>query len=90
MRSFFNVILFFTALVAVAGCSIWSSPAPVLTVRPTVSEPFEGTQIEEATQKAEAYCKARGLQAMLRITSVKDGTQYATYDCIESTKPPAP
>jgi hypothetical protein len=89
MRSFFNAV-FFIALMAVAGCSLWSSPPPVVTVRPSVSEPYEGTQIEQATQKAEEYCKARGLQAMLRITSVKDGTQYATYDCIESTKPPAP
>ncbi|MFO1055869.1 MAG: hypothetical protein U1E53_02760 [Dongiaceae bacterium] len=89
MRLFFNAVLVL-ALTAMAGCSMWKSPEPVATVHPTVSEPFEGTQIDEANQKAAEYCKARGLEAMLRITSVKDGTQYATYDCIGSTKPPAP
>jgi hypothetical protein len=66
-----------------AGCGLWSGPPPPPMARPTVTEAYEGDQIDQANQKAAEYCKARGLNAMLRITSVRDGTPYATYECTE-------
>jgi hypothetical protein len=86
VRASFNAILVLMLAAPLAGCGLWGGSPPAPMTRPTVTEAYEGDQIDQANQKAAEYCKARGLNAMLRITSVRDGTPYATYECTRDLK----
>ena len=79
MHSAYHGPLFLALGLLATACS--TSPTPITSVGPSVTETYEGSDISDATQKASDYCKARGLQATLRITMVKDGVQTAIFDC---------
>jgi hypothetical protein len=50
-------------------------------VAPAVTYSYQGDQLDQATDRATAYCRRFDQEAKLNDLRTQDGTHYATYDC---------
>ena len=50
-------------------------------VAPAVTYSYQGDQLDQATERATAYCRRFDQEAKLSDLRTQDGTHYATYDC---------
>jgi len=50
-------------------------------VAPAVTYSYQGDQLDQATDRATAYCRRFEQEAKLSDLHTQDGTHFATYDC---------
>ena len=50
-------------------------------VAPAVTYSYEGDQLDQATDRATAYCRRFDQEAKLSDLHTEEGTHFATYDC---------
>jgi hypothetical protein len=50
-------------------------------VAPAVTYSYQGDQLDQATDRATAYCRRFDQEAKLSDLHTEDGTHFATYDC---------
>jgi hypothetical protein len=53
----------------------------VRAVAPAVTYSYQGDQLDQATDRATAYCRRFAQEAKLNDLRTQDGTHFATYDC---------
>ena len=56
-------------------------PQRVSATRPSVTYSYDGDKLDQAADKARAYCDNLNQDAKLRDLSTQNGIHYATYDC---------
>ncbi|MFO1058527.1 MAG: hypothetical protein U1E53_16360 [Dongiaceae bacterium] len=56
-------------------------PQRVSATRPSVTYSYDGDKLDQAADKARAYCDNLNQEAKLRDLSTQNGIHYATYDC---------
>jgi hypothetical protein len=67
---------------ALSACgSDRGAPQKVTATRPSVTYSYEGDKLDEAAEKARAYCGNLNQEAKLRDLSTQNGVHYAIYDC---------
>ena len=67
--------------VLLAGCAA-SEPQKVSESRPTVDYSFQGDQLDEAVDKAEAYCAEYDLDAKLIDVDDRTADKVAHFECV--------
>ena len=50
-------------------------------VAPAVTYSYQGDQLDQATDRATAYCRRFDQEAKLSDLHTENGTHFATYDC---------
>ena len=50
-------------------------------VAPAVTYSYQGDQLDQATERATAYCRRFDQEAKLSDLHTQEGTHFATYDC---------
>jgi hypothetical protein len=83
MRHFVSFGLALALAAGLSGCSSGGTdhPEKVSATQPSVTFSYEGDQLDQATSKANEYCRGYAQKAKLRELTTQNGQHYASFDC---------
>ena len=66
---------------AACGSSGGDHPQKVTATQPSVVYSYEGDHLDQATDKANEYCRGYAQKAKLRDLTTQNGQHFASFDC---------
>ena len=84
MRHFVSFGLVLAVAAGLAACSSGPGadhPERVSATQPSVVYSYEGDRLDQATDKANEYCRGYAQKAKLRDLTTQNGQHFASFDC---------